>query len=529
MNATMDSTGRSNRIAGIYLFQFLALALFAWGYWHNLNTDAVAYLQIAADYSTGKFGLAISDYWSPLFSWLLVPFLKAGWAPLAAARLVMIISAIVFLAGCHRFFAVVELAPAMRRAGLWIAALLSLPWSIENITPDLLSAGLIAFAFAETIRSRAGLNAWLAGLLWGAAYLGKSVALPLGILTVAGVAAWSWQKESLKRIVAGAALAGLGIFLVAAPWIAVISVHDGHLAVAKSAHLNHALVGPEISRPRFLLDQGFKAPPPGRLTIWEDPSLPYPDWSPFSSGNNAVHQLRVLLGNVPVALIMLTGISLAFPLLLLRALVSPLSSKSIPGFHRALLPVWILAALFLPNYLLITEQRYFYGVTPMLLVATMGMLSASRVARVRAQAALILTILFLVPTVAREAWHLSAIRRAGEDAHLLAERISGVRPSVIGPIAGSGRISGGRPGLYTAFLLQQPWYGDDPAATAATFEHSGAKLVIVDRHSAMAQQLAAYPADFRNLDAQLFPAGAGDFPLQVFENLQSGAGRVTSP
>lgn len=41
---------------------------------HTLSADTVAYLRIAQYYSEGRFDLAVSGYWGPLFSWLSMPF-----------------------------------------------------------------------------------------------------------------------------------------------------------------------------------------------------------------------------------------------------------------------------------------------------------------------------------------------------------------------------------------------------------------------------------------------------------------------
>ena len=77
---------------------------------------------------------------------------------------------------------------------------------------------------------------------------------------------------------------------------------------------------------------------------------------------------------------------------------------------------------------------------------------------------------------------------------------------------------GGGGGLYVAYLLDQPWYGDKPRARPADFQASGARLVIVTRGSALATALARDEA-FTNLDTRLFagPAETEPFPLEVFE------------
>src|SRR5689334_2530835 len=84
---------------GLFLSYVLGLVLIGSYFRNALNTDAVPYLRIASYYATGKLQLAISGYWGPLISWLMVLPLKAGLPGLAVARGAMAFSALVFLSG----------------------------------------------------------------------------------------------------------------------------------------------------------------------------------------------------------------------------------------------------------------------------------------------------------------------------------------------------------------------------------------------------------------------------------------------
>jgi hypothetical protein len=152
------------------------------------------------------------------------------------------------------------------------------------------------------------------------------------------------------------------------------------------------------------------------------------------------------------------------------------------------------------------------------------MLSANQTRRflwIQRWGMLLVGVCFLLPTVIRSGLHLGSTRLAGECAGVLAQKIS--RAGLAGSVAGSGRLPGGRAGLYVAFLLSRPWFGDEPSPDAPGFKHSGASLIIVNRGNGVARELEA-DADFRDLDLRIFdsPAEAGQFPLQVFQNTLSG-------
>jgi len=503
----------------VFIFQFAMLIAAAWFFRHALNPDAVAYLQNARHYADGEISLAISGHWSPLISWVIAIFLKLGLPPLAAARVFMIFSAMIFLLGCLRLFREFKISEPLLVWGMWTVALLSIPWSVENITPDLLLGGLTSFAFAEMISTRWFLKsgpALFCGVLWGLAYLCKSVALPLGALTTLGMAMlwWKCRRSQWLLIIRAFAMTLAGMMLVGSIWVSILTAHYGKLTVANSAGYNHSLVGPVATNHLFLLDQGLRTPQPGRVTIWEDPVSPFPDWSASASWNNAKLQSQILLRNVPVVIFMLTSICLAFPILLAVVIVRLFRRNSVGDESNvwwALLPVVILAVLFLPDYLLVSEQRYFYCATPLLFVAATG-------CRWRRSFAPLLAACFLIPVFARAGLHLNSTRIAGECAAVLSEKISARH--LAGSVVGSGKLPGGRSGLYVAWYLQQPWYGDEPVPATADYKAIGARLIVVNRGSAIALELVG-DQTVRNLDHELFGSAekAGTFPLQVFENL----------
>ena len=126
----------------------------------------------------------------------------------------------------------------------------------------------------------------------------------------------------------------------------------------------------------------------------------------------------------------------------------------------------------------------------------------------------------IFPTLGRDWLRQGPARTAGTQAFLLAQKISASHHA--GPIAGSGSLPGGRTGLYLAFLLDQPWYGDEPKPSADSFKHSGARLIIVRRDNPVVRELESDPG-YRSLDAELFgpPEQARASPLKVYEFIAS--------
>ena len=87
-----------------------------------------------------------------------------------------------------------------------------------------------------------------------------------------------------------------------------------------------------------------------------------------------------------------------------------------------------------------------------------------------------------------------------------------------GPIAGSGYLqNGGDTGLYIAYLLGQPWYGDERHPSFTRLEQLKPRLVIAAKWSPFARTLEQDPR-FVDLDPILLPRRNGrPLRIKVFE------------
>src|SRR6266496_4293123 len=103
-SSSADQSPMPRLVPAVFVSQIIALAAAGWINRQALNPDGIAYMRIASYYASGRMDLAISGYWGPLLSWLLVPWLKAGVTAVAAARSVMALSAVYFLWASWRVF-----------------------------------------------------------------------------------------------------------------------------------------------------------------------------------------------------------------------------------------------------------------------------------------------------------------------------------------------------------------------------------------------------------------------------------------
>jgi hypothetical protein len=177
--------------------------------------------------------------------------------------------------------------------------------------------------------------------------------------------------------------------------------------------------------------------------------------------------------------------------------------------------------IYLPVYVQSTDTRYFYVLYPFLWIAAVSVArwAASQVPRLWpwVLALSLVAVSYALPAAVRVAIALEGIPDpASQVAMALAEKLRAAQ--IRGPIAGSGLIAGGRTGLYVAFLMNEPWYGDEVSPTVPALKRSGARLFVIARRHPLTNQLRLEPA-FKDLDGLLFSSKeeAEQFPLQVFQ------------
>lgn len=491
----------------------------------QINPDGVAYLRIAGYYLKGDVAKAISGYWSPLYSWLLIPWLALGVPGLLATKLLgvpLVLAWVVGIALLGRRY----LENATARALLVAAAAVSvLTWSIEVISPDLLLAVVLTYYFylvSDPAAFTRPARSFACGLLGGFAYLAKSFAFPFFIVHFLGTGVlYVWAQPGLhrrKRYVS-AVLAGLlGFLAVAAPWVAVLSVKYGRLTVStavagRNVPMSVSYGVQSLERAPFPPELKLSPIEPGRLTAWETPDLVYAR-SIRSTGaaqaTPASARLRVILANVSVIRDRLSEFDyfhLAVAALIGSTFVGLLRGRSSAAAARYLwgtFTVVLYGLGYLPLWA--REERYYWPVAGLLMVLTFGMVEQfvrvlthyaeqadSR--RVRVGRWVVLAELVVALSYLRVGGHSLLLRywspRAdfGQLAAQLDEAARRRGASLQGPIAGNNW-----PGtVYLAYTMNQPSYGstttEDPVLLAAELSRLGIWTYFVFNNEALAERL----------------------------------------
>ena len=236
---------------------------------YAIDGDAVAYMDIADLIHAHRWAGVVNAYWHPLYPSLLLlgqllfhptrateldAYYKVNFGIflLEAAAVFAFTTALLRLrdrlaAGAKTFLIGTD---ALRLLGLALLVVASQrELTLGKVRPDGLLQALFLFGFAamlqivtaETLRAQIGFST-LMGLCFGLAYLTKSFALLLALLSIAAVVLFQYllQKRPAGRALLPGATAFLVFAVVAGPYIAALSHQKHRLDFGDSGSLNYA-------------------------------------------------------------------------------------------------------------------------------------------------------------------------------------------------------------------------------------------------------------------------------------------------
>jgi len=224
-----------------------------------MYSDGVSYLDIAGLYAHGAWKSAVSEYWSPMFSWLIAVALYVirpdGRFEAVLLHAICFAGYLVALSTFGYFLRQLTGAldllytpfseQATLRPALLIVAYAAFVWAtvplIGLCDPDVFVTGfvyLISGMLLRSARQRVGLAFCAAfGALLGFCWLTKAALLPIGLVTLPAFAILvrKWRKPLVPLLFTVAALAA-----VCFPFLTAIRITKGHWTFGKAGLLNYS-------------------------------------------------------------------------------------------------------------------------------------------------------------------------------------------------------------------------------------------------------------------------------------------------
>lgn len=275
-------------------------------YLHKLNPDGISYISIARKYCSGNVHDAINGVWSPLLSWLLIPFIWMDCNPLLGIKFISLLTGLLTLFGLYYLIKTFEISPEAEKYACVGFVILNVYYSLYVITPDHLTVCflvwylLVIFNHQYTEKITGGL---LCGFFGALSFLTKAFNFYFFLIHFLTLNVLIFfihrEKEKRKRIVANCILGFFFFALISSGWIYLLSEKYDALTISTAGAYNFSLISPHSSG-KPVEHIGLMPPTDSTgISIWDDPaSLFSITWNPLKSREECVLYLRIILKNI---------------------------------------------------------------------------------------------------------------------------------------------------------------------------------------------------------------------------------------
>jgi hypothetical protein len=290
-------------ISSMYLIIGLSLILYNP---HTINADGVSYINIAQEYFNGHYFSAINRYWSPLFSWILIPYIHIfgnnPFQSLFAAKILSLTAGLFTLIGFRLLLNRFEINEKIANIALIALIPELIYFSFRWVTPDLLLTCILVF-YLVLIFNRNYPNkpsfAILCGVLGSLAYLTKSYGFAFFIASFLIFNLFYFIKNRTKRSnILKNTFLGLGIFLlISGVWIGVMDSKYGYITLGSSCQFNIDLTSSNHITDSFGGTGLSDIPNKYAVSSWEDPSTLQPIIVQRNLNNLIYHRIMIVWNN----------------------------------------------------------------------------------------------------------------------------------------------------------------------------------------------------------------------------------------
>jgi hypothetical protein len=278
------------------LLLFITVAIWASTvYFPFITIDYEAYLNIARKYSEGYFWNALNAYWSPLISWLLIPFFWVGANPHYSFKAINIIAGIAILLLFYRFLEKFKVSEITKVALIPILPVFLVYFGLESTTPDFLMVFcwmLYLYYFISESR-----NPIILGIIAATAFFCKNFFLPFFFAHFVLVLLYQFfiERKVNSRSLLFFAKTTFVFLLILGVWATFLSVKYGKLTLNSSSRYNSWYISPDGYKPHFAYETSLVAPfDTEAIFAWEDPTYyPVEARNPFKTKADFEYQIGV--------------------------------------------------------------------------------------------------------------------------------------------------------------------------------------------------------------------------------------------
>ena len=364
------------------LILYSLLAVFSLKYYMAIGGDEISYINIAHAYATGNWANAINGYWSPLYSWLMAPFLLFGSTTLYAVYISKILSLVIgffAIVSIRKLAQVFNLNKTVKSALTFSLVPAILFFSLMYPTPDLLASFIFICYLSiifDTKYPNNAFNGLLCGFIGVAAYFTKSYLFMFFLvhfILFNLIYYFKCSNNGKKKNILKSLVLGLSIFfIISSLWVGAISEKYDKLTISTSGEYNQAVKGPEYSTDPVFYAGLFKPPNNSSTSIWDDPSyIKVVPWSPFYSIESLQYEMQLIWKNILRTTAIIESFFIISFIIIISSILLIFRSKSEKISKDRILYLLITLFLYIGGYCFIAvEWRYFFFI--FILLVLMG-------------------------------------------------------------------------------------------------------------------------------------------------------------
>ena len=273
--------------------------------WYVNNPDSYQYLQIARHYMHGFWPEAINGYWSPMQSWLLIPFLGV-FDPIRGMKFLLLLEGMLAFICWINWVQRFPVSQFFRNLLIYGSIPFILSYAYLVPTADLLFLALVLYLPSAIPHLYSGKkrNAIWYGLFGALLYFAKSFGLPLFIVWSITVILYERRKGISYPTRRNLLTAALAFLIPVLTWSSFLAVKYKHVTLSEAARFNMTReVSPTPGKMMALpLLSGGIVKPAGAhaISAWEEPMqvLKLNPVNPLASVSDAKFYARVVERNL---------------------------------------------------------------------------------------------------------------------------------------------------------------------------------------------------------------------------------------
>lgn len=347
----------TNYSLAISIGTYLVLYLICWPFYQFVfDVDGVGYCVVTEHIINGNWDRAFNGFWSPLHSWLVVPFVKTGIGVRDSFFITNAFISSFVLVLLYELSKKMNIEKQQKLPFLMTSVVILLHFTYFELAADILVL-LFLLLYTLLVLHKRFFDSWqvqvYCGITVGFAYLSKTYALPF--LMLIHISLFAHHFISRKKMQWGNLLIFMITALsVCAPWIMVLSNKYNAFTFGNSSVLNQGWVlGEPVNKTAFFRYPHYQDSP----GWWEDPFYMQDRFvNMFTSINYFIKQMRLFLYNIPQFLKVLVDIS-AFSITAIMAILLYAFYKKEELFMR----IAIVLIIYPLGYLLtFVEGRYLW-------------------------------------------------------------------------------------------------------------------------------------------------------------------------